>query len=134
MSRALVGLAALAMVLAIVPAAAPSTYVMALFNIIGLYAIVTMGLVLLGTSGQVSLGHAAFYGLGAYTSALLARDLGWSPWLAMPCAVALVAATAYVVGLPAMRLADVFFVMNKVRQAAITKEIIEIVSGAAYGA
>jgi branched-chain amino acid transport system permease protein len=107
----LAGFAALAAVLAIIPAIAPSAYVMALFNIVGLYAIVTVGLVLLGTSGQVSLGQAAFYGIGAYASALLARDLGWSPWLAMPCAVALVAATAYAVGLPALRLADVFFVL-----------------------
>jgi branched-chain amino acid transport system permease protein len=110
-SRDLAGLAALAAALAIVPALAPSTYVLALFNTVGLYAIVTLGLVLLGTSGQVSLGQAAFYGLGAYASALLARNLGWSPWLAMPCAVALVAVTAYIVGLPALRLADVFFVL-----------------------
>ncbi|HET7264614.1 MAG TPA: branched-chain amino acid ABC transporter permease [bacterium] len=111
MSRDLAGLGALAAALAAVPAIAPSAYVMALFNIIGLYAIVTLGLVLLGTSGQVSLGQAAFYGVGAYASALLARDLGWSPWLSMPSAVALVAAAAYAVGLPALRLADVFFVL-----------------------
>lgn len=111
MSRDLAGFIALALALAIVPAVARSTYVMALFNIIGLYSIVTLGLVLLGTSGQVSLGQAAFYGLGAYTSALLARDLGWSPWLAMACAVGLVAVAAYAVGLPALRLADVFFVL-----------------------
>ena len=111
MNRDLAGIAALAAALAIVPLAGPSSYVMALFNIIGLYTIVTLGLVLLGASGQVSLGQAAFYGIGAYTSALLARDLGWSPWVAMPCAVALVAAAAYAVGLPALRLADVFFVL-----------------------
>ncbi len=111
MNRDLAGLAVLTVALAIVPAVAPSTYVMALLNIVGLYAIVTLGLVLLGTSGQVSLGQAAFYGLGAYTSALLARDLGWSPWLAMPAAVGVVAVTAYAVGLPALRLADVFFVL-----------------------
>jgi branched-chain amino acid transport system permease protein len=111
MSRDLARFAALAAVLAIIAAGAPSAYVMALLNIVGLYAIVTVGLVLLGTSGQVSLGQAAFYGIGAYASALLARDLGWSPWVAMPCAVALVVAVAYAVGLPALRLADVFFVL-----------------------
>jgi branched-chain amino acid transport system permease protein len=111
MSRDLAGVAALAAALAIVPAVAPSAYMMTLLNIIGLYAIVTIGLVLLGTSGQVSLGQAAFYGIGAYTSALLARNLGWSPWVAMPCAVAVVVAAAYAVGLPALRLADVFFVL-----------------------
>ena len=93
------------------PALAPSAYVMSVLDIIGLYAIVTLGLVLLGTSGQVSLGQAAFYGLGAYASALLSRDLGWSPWAAMPCAVALVALVAYVVGLPTLQLAEVFFVL-----------------------
>ena len=111
MSRDLAGLALLAAALAVVPAIAPSAYVMALFNLIGIYTIVTLGLVLLGTSGEVSLGQAAFYGLGAYASALLARDLGWSPWLSMPSAVALVAVVAYGVGLPALRLADVFFVL-----------------------
>ncbi|HLW47888.1 MAG TPA: branched-chain amino acid ABC transporter permease [bacterium] len=111
MSRDLAAFGVLAAVLALIPALRPSAYVMALLNIVGLYAIVTIGLVLLGTSGQVSLGQAAFYGIGAYTSALLARDLGWSPWLAMPCAVALVAVVAYAVGLPALRLADVFFVL-----------------------
>jgi len=110
-SRDLAAFGVLAAVLALIPALRPSAYVMALLNIVGLYAIVTIGLVLLGTSGQVSLGQAAFYGIGAYTSALLARDLGWSPWLAMPCAVALVAVVAYAVGLPALRLADVFFVL-----------------------
>ncbi|HKX18534.1 MAG TPA: branched-chain amino acid ABC transporter permease [bacterium] len=111
MNREFAGLALLAAALAAVPALAPSAYVMALFNLIGIYAIVTLGLVLLGTSGQVSLGQAAFYGLGAYASALLARNLGWSPWLSMPSAVALVAVVAYGVGLPALRLADVFFVL-----------------------
>jgi branched-chain amino acid transport system permease protein len=110
-NRDLAGFAALAAALAVIAAAAPSAYVMALLNVVGLYAIVTVGLVLLGTSGQVSLGQAAFYGIGAYTSALLARDLGWSPWVTMPCAVAVVVAVAYAVGLPALRLADVFFVL-----------------------
>ena len=111
MSRDLVAVAALAAALAALPAVAPSAYVLTLVNIVGLYAIVTLGLVLLGASGQVSLGQAAFYGIGAYTSALLSRDLGWSPWLTMPCAVGLVAVAAYAVGLPTLRLADVFFVL-----------------------
>ncbi|HEV2357689.1 MAG TPA: branched-chain amino acid ABC transporter permease [bacterium] len=111
MKRDVAGMTVLAAVLAAVQIIAPSAYVMGVLNIIGLYTIVTLGLVLLGTSGQVSLGQAAFYGLGAYTSALLSRDLGWSPWLAMPCAVAFVAAAAYVVGLPTLQLAEVFFVL-----------------------
>jgi branched-chain amino acid transport system permease protein len=135
-SKDLWGLAALAAALALVPAAAPSAYVMTLFNVVGIYAIVTLGLVLLGTSGQISLGQAAFYGLGAYGSALLSRDLGWSPWIAMPAAVAAVAAAAYVVGLPTLRLADVFFVLATLGIGIIVNVLmvqLDAVTGGASG-
>jgi len=105
------GLAALAVLLAVLPYAASTAYLITLLNLIGLYAIVALGLVLLGCSGQVSLGQAAFYGLGAYGSALLSRDLGWAPWATIPLAVAMVAGAAYLVGLPTLRLADHFFVL-----------------------
>lgn len=130
------GLLLLAAGLAMVPAVAPSAYVMTLFNIIGLYAIVTLGLMLLGASGQISLGQAAFFGLGAYASALLSRDLGWSPWAAMPCAVALVAVAAYGVGLPALRLAEVFFVLATLGVGVIVNVLmvqLDAVTGGASG-
>ena len=41
---------------------------------------------LMGYAGQVSLGHAGFYGLGAYVSAVLGARFGLSPWLGMPIA------------------------------------------------
>src|SRR5579884_213052 len=105
MSGERLGLAALAVALAAVPALAPTAYVVTLLNVIGLYAIVTLGLILLGCSGQVSLGQ------GAYTSALLSRDLGWPPAATIPLALGLVAGTAYVVGVPTLRLAEHFFVL-----------------------
>ncbi|TMI89168.1 MAG: branched-chain amino acid ABC transporter permease [Bacillati bacterium ANGP1] len=105
------GFALLAAGVAALPVFVSTAYALALLNIIGLYAIVTVGLVLLGCSGQVSLGQAAFYGLGAYGSALLSRGLGWSPWLTIPAATAAVAGVAYAVGLPALRLAGHFFVL-----------------------
>ncbi len=111
MSREGLRLVALAAVLAAVPLVVSSAYAITLLNIIGLYAIVTLGLILLGCSGQISLGQAAFFGLGAYVSALLSRDLGWSPWATMPLAILIVAGAAYVVGLPTLRLAEHFFVL-----------------------
>jgi branched-chain amino acid transport system permease protein len=39
---------------------------------------------LLGYAGQISLGHAAFFGLGAYTSGILTATYGVNPWLALP--------------------------------------------------
>ena len=111
MNRQIAGLAVLAGAVAALPVLASSAYALTLLNIIGLYAIVTLGLILLGCAGQVSLGQAAFYGLGAYGSALLSRGLGWSPWVTIPLAIVGVAAVAYVVGLPTLRLAEHFFVL-----------------------
>jgi branched-chain amino acid transport system permease protein len=110
-TRERVGLAFLAAVIALLPLVASTDYYLNVLNFVGLYAIVTLGLILLGCSGQVSLGQAAFYGLGAYASALLSRDLGWTPWLTIPLAIVAVAGVAYVVGLPTLRLAEHFFVL-----------------------
>ena len=51
----------------------------------------------MGYAGQVSLGHAAFFGLGAYASAILTVKLGVSPWLAMVAGVVVTAALAYLI-------------------------------------
>ena len=57
-------------------------YYTSLLIVIGIHTIVTVGLCLLmGYAGQVSLGHAAFYGLGAFTSGILSATYGVSPWL-----------------------------------------------------
>ena len=51
---------------------------------IGLYSIITMGLIMLmGLAGQISLGHAAFFGSGAYISGVLTTNYGFSPWPAL---------------------------------------------------
>jgi branched-chain amino acid transport system permease protein len=70
-----------------------------------LATIVCCGLTLLvGFSGQVSLGHAAFYAIGAYTAALLARDLHVAPLLALTAAPLSSGATAIIIGWPLLRL------------------------------
>ena len=114
MTREALPLGVLGAVIVAMPFVVSTAYVFSVFNIIGLYAIVTLGLILLGCSGQVSLGQAAFYGLGAYASALLSRDLGWAPALTIPLAIVAVAGAAYLVGLPTLRLAEHFFVLATV--------------------
>ncbi|HEV8307687.1 MAG TPA: branched-chain amino acid ABC transporter permease [Methylomirabilota bacterium] len=59
---------------------------------------------LLAFAGQISFGHAAYFGAGAYTSALLAQRAGWSPWLSVLAAAAGGAALAVPIGLTAHRL------------------------------
>jgi branched-chain amino acid transport system permease protein len=76
-----------------------------LMTFIGISTIVTVGLcLLLGYTGQVSLGQAAFYGTGAYISAVLSKIAGIDPWLAMFIAAAGTGAFAYIIGYPIFRL------------------------------
>ncbi len=79
---------------------------------IGINTIVTVGLCLLmGYTGQVSLGQAAYYGLGAYFSAVLSKTYDVNPWLAMLIAAAATGAFAYVIGYPIFRLRGNYLAM-----------------------
>lgn len=82
-----------------------SGYVLGILVTTALYGMATVGLVLLvGLAKQVSLGHAAFYGLGAYASGLLGTRLGLHPLITIPLGAAAAGAVAYVVGRPVLRL------------------------------
>ncbi len=79
---------------------------------IAILAILAMSLdLLVGFAGMVSLGHAAFYGIGAYAIAAFTTMLGWSALPAMGLAVAVSAAAAMIAGAVAVRLGGVFFIM-----------------------
>jgi branched-chain amino acid transport system permease protein len=105
-----IGLVLLALVAALVWFL-PSYYT-GLLTLIALYALVTIGLNLfMGYAGQVSLGQAAFFGIGAYTSAALAvKTLGtpWhvSPWLGTLAGALAAALAAYVLSFVALRLRE----------------------------
>jgi len=72
---------------------------------IGLYSIVTMGIILLlGFAGQISVGHAAFFGIGAYASGILTIQYGLSPWLAMFLGAAISGGVAVALGRAMFRL------------------------------
>jgi branched-chain amino acid transport system permease protein len=93
-----------ALVLLIVPLLG-SAYLTSVMIVIALHALPALGLSLvMGFAGQISLGHAAFYGLGAYGSALLALRLGVSPWLATPIATGATGLIAYGLGWSIFRL------------------------------
>lgn len=96
---------ALVLVLAAVPFLGFNSYIMRIFILIGIYTILSTSLNLLtGFTGQVSLGHAAFYGIGAYSSALLAMKLGMS-FLPSSFLGAIIAAFfGFILGLPTLRL------------------------------
>ena len=88
-----------------IPLLLHSAYLATVGIFIGIHAIVAVGLgLLMGYAGQVSLGHAAFYGLGAYSSAILTTRLGLSPLPAMVAGTAITAIIALILGTPTLRL------------------------------
>lgn len=89
-----------------------NSYLFLLLNIVALNAIVVLGLNLfIASSGQVSLGHAAFYGLGAYLSAIASTTWQWPLPAALVLTLLLVAGTAYLLALPTLRLEGHYLVM-----------------------
>ena len=90
-----------------------NTYYLQIMTFIGINTILGLGLnMLMGYTGQVSLGHAAFYGIGAYTTAILSGTYGINPWLALVCAVAVAVFIAFIVGLPTLRLSGYYLAMG----------------------
>ena len=83
-----------------------------LLTLIGINTMVTVGLCLLmGYTGQVSLGQAAFFGIGAYFSAILSTTYHVNPWLAMLIAAMGTGTFAYAIGLPIFRLRGNYLAM-----------------------
>lgn len=89
------------------------SYHLQLLTFIGIHTILALGLnMLMGYAGQISLGHAAFFGLGAYTTGLLTAHWSWSPWLALPVALVLTFAVAFLVALPMLKLSGYYLGMG----------------------
>lgn len=97
-------------------------YWLAQLTFILIYGIAGLGLMLLsGYTGQISLGHAAFLGVGAYTQAVLA-NAGWPFPLAMAGAAVLAAAVGVVVGLPALRVKGIYLAIATLAFGFIVEE------------
>ncbi len=99
------GLLVLAIVAGAFPLVVKSQYVLQVTDSALIYAVAVIGLgILLGFAGQMSLAQAAFFGIGAYSSALLALHLNWPFWIVMPLAVLISALIGAIVGYPCLRL------------------------------
>lgn len=79
---------------------------------VGIFSLISIGLsLLMGYAGQISLGHAAFFGIGAYTSAVLTGKFGFNPWIALLVGILLTGAIAYLVGVPSLKLRGHYLAM-----------------------
>src|SRR5258707_10571322 len=82
------------------------------FTMVLAYAIVLLGLnMLTGYNGQISLGHGAFYAIGAYTAAILMDKFGVPYWLTLPAAAAICLVAGFLFGLPALRLEGLYLAL-----------------------
>ncbi|MDB5912161.1 MAG: branched-chain amino acid transporter permease [Ramlibacter sp.] len=82
------------------------------FTMVLIYAIALLGLnILTGYNGQISLGHGAFYAIGAYVTAVMMDKFGVPYWLCIPAAGAVCLVAGFLFGLPALRLEGVYLAL-----------------------
>jgi len=92
-----------------------SSYAITILTLIVIQAIVVCGLnVIVGYAGQISLGHAAFFGIGAYSAALLSTRGELSFWVALPLVLLICALAGLLLGLPSLRLKHDFLAITTI--------------------
>jgi len=90
------------------------------------YALALLGLNLLtGFNGQVSLGHGAFFALGAYAAAMLMELAGWPYWATLPAAALLGGLVGYLFGLPALKLDGVYLALATFALGVATPQLLK---------
>lgn len=100
-------------------------YFVYVLNLTGVFALVAIGLALLtGFSGQISLGHAGFFAIGAYASALFTLKWGLPFWVAIPVAGAFATVIGALVALPALRLKNLYLAIATLGFGIVTQKMI----------
>ncbi|MGZ6237904.1 MAG: branched-chain amino acid ABC transporter permease, partial [Syntrophales bacterium] len=109
-------------------------YIVNVLIFVGIYTILAVALnLLLGLAGQISLGQAAFFGLGAYISGVLTATYAANPWVAMVVAVIVVGIIAFVLGFPILKLKGHYLAMATLGMGIIVyiifNETVDITGG-----
>jgi len=96
------------------------------FNLVLVYAVAILGLnILTGFNGQFSLGHGAFYAVGAYTAAILMDRVGLPYWATLPLAGAICFVFGYLMGFPALRLAGHYLAVATLALALAVPQLLK---------
>ncbi|HEY78376.1 MAG TPA: branched-chain amino acid ABC transporter permease [Dehalococcoidia bacterium] len=101
--------AGLIVILSLLPLLIKSPYWLHVFILIFIYIIATVSLRVITTSGQFPLAHAAFMGIGAYTSAVVSKELGWTPWLTIPLGALAAMVIGILIAYPFARLRAIYY-------------------------
>ncbi len=100
-------------------------YVVYMANTAGIAIIAAMGLnILTGLTGQISLGHAAFVALGAYTSGILASRLGLPFWITIPSGGVVAAFSGILLGFPCLRLKGLYLAMATMSFGVVVEYVV----------
>lgn len=98
------GILLLIVCILLLPQAAPNQYIVRILNMIGIYMLLGTGVnILTGYTGQLSLGQAAFYGIGAYTTALLNVILGVPFYISFLCSILITGCFGFLLSIPALK-------------------------------
>ena len=118
----------------LLPFGLQNDYFLLLFNIMALNALVVLGLnLLIGSTGQVSLGHAAFYAMGAYLSAIASTTWQWPLVAAFVFAMIVTGIISFLLALPTLRLEGNYLVMATLGFNIIVSILLEHFDGVTGG-
>ncbi|HBK08759.1 MAG TPA: branched-chain amino acid ABC transporter permease [Acetobacteraceae bacterium] len=110
----------------IIPVAQFTDYHLFQLTMVVVYAIAILGLSLLtGFNGQISLGHGAFYAIGAYTTAILMTTWNMPYWMTLPVSAVVCAVFGFLIGLPALRLGGLYLALTTFALAVAIPQILK---------
>jgi branched-chain amino acid transport system permease protein len=112
---------------ALLPTLLLSNYHLFQLTMVVVYAIAILGLAILtGFNGQISLGHGAFYAIGAYVTAVLMYQYNVPYWATLPVSAVVCAAVGFLIGLPALRLGGLYLALTTFALAVAVPQILKI--------
>ncbi|MDT7951520.1 MAG: branched-chain amino acid ABC transporter permease [Acetobacteraceae bacterium] len=124
MRDTLIGL--VVVIIAVSLAFVASDYRLFQLTTVAIYAIAILGLALVtGYNGQISLGHGAFYAVGAYVTAILTSMYDVPYWATLPVSAVVCAAIGFLVGLPALRLGGLYLALTTFALAVATPQLLK---------
>jgi len=114
------------LVIALVPLAFASGYQLFQLSMVAVYALAILGFNLVtGYNGQLSLGHGAFYAVGAYTTAIMMSLWNAPYWATLPVSAIVCAGFGFLIGLPALRLGGLYLALTTFALAVVTPQVLK---------
>ncbi len=107
-----IAILALVVVLAALPLAFSNSFLLHVFILTFIYTVAAVSLRTITISGQFSIAHGAFMGIGAYAAGMTSHYYGWSPWLTIPLGAVTAGVVGVLFGYPFSRLRTLYFAMG----------------------